>query len=299
MTHLRKQMLEELERRNYSANTIRVYVRAVEDFARYFKRRPDRLGPEHIRKYQAHLFRDSKLAANSVAQRLTGLRFFYFKTLSRSWDLSLTPYPKKPRRLPSILSQREVAQLIDAAESTFHRMILMTLYATGVRRAELTRLQIHDIDSERMAVHVRGGKGRKDRDVMLSEQLLLALREYVRGLRRKPQQWLFPGGVWHTGDYPISVNTVWNACHEAALRSGIHKPLHPHTLRHCFATHLLEAGADLRTIQMLLGHRDLEQTAVYLHLSARHFGAVASPLDSLELASATREDLPPDDPGTA
>ena len=174
MTHLRKRMLEELERRNYSANTIRVYVRAVEDFARYCKRRPDRLGPEHIRQYQAHLFRDRKLAANSVAQRLTGLRFFYFKTLSRSWDLSLTPYPKKPRRLPSILSQREVAQLIDAAESMFHRMILMTLYATGVRRAELTRLQIHDIDSERMAVHVRGGKGRKDRYVMLSEQLLVA-----------------------------------------------------------------------------------------------------------------------------
>ena len=201
MTHLRKRMLEELERRNYSANTIRVYVCAVEDFARYFKRRPDRLGPEHIRKYQAHLFRDRKLAANSVAQRLTGLRFFYFKTLNRSWDRRLTPYPKKPRRLPSILSQREVAQLIDAAESMFHRMILMTLYATGVRRAELTRLQIHDIDSERMAVHVRGGKGRKDRDVMLSEQLLVALREYVRGLRRKPQQGLFPGGVWHSGDY--------------------------------------------------------------------------------------------------
>ncbi len=146
MTRLRQQTLEELERRNYSANTIRVYLRAVEDFARYFQRRPDRLGPEHIREYQAHLFRDRKLAANTVAQRLTGLRFFYFKTLRRSWDLSLTPYPKKPRRLPSILSPQEVARLIDAASSMFHRMILMTLYATGMRRAELTRLQIDDID---------------------------------------------------------------------------------------------------------------------------------------------------------
>ena len=250
----------------------------------------DRLGPEHIRKYQAHLFRDRKLAANTVAQRLTGLRFFYFKTLRRSWDLSLTPYPKKPRRLPSILSQQEVARLIDAASSMFHRMILMTLYATGVRRAELTQLQLNDIDSERMAVHVRGGKGRKDRDVMLSEQLLVALREYVRRLRRRPKQWLFPGGSGHTADYAICTSTVWNACHQAALRAGITKPLHPHTLRHCFATHLLEAGADLRTIQMLLGHRDLEQTAVYLHLSARHFSAVASPLDSLELSASSKQD---------
>ena len=297
MTRLRRQMLEELERRNYAVSTIRCYIDAVEDFALYHRRSPDRLGPEHIRQYQAHLFRDRKLGANSVAQRLTGLRFFYFKTLRRSWDLSLTPYPKKPRRLPSILSPREVARLIDAADSVFHRTIVMTLYATGVRRAELTRLQLNDIDSERMAVHIRGGKGRKDRDVMLSRRLLIALRQHLRGLRRRPQQWLFPGGAWHTGDYPISTSTVWNACHEAAVRSGITKPLHPHTLRHCFATHLLEAGADLRTIQILLGHRDLEQTAVYPHLSARHFSAVASPLDSLEWASSLRADFPPDDPG--
>ena len=283
-------MLEELERRNYSANTFRCYIRAVEDFARYFQRRPDRLGPEHSRQYQAHLFRDRKLAANSVAQRLTGLRFFYFKTLRRSWDLSLTPYPKKPRRLPSILSQQEVARLIDAADSMFHRMILMTLYATGVRRAELTRLQIDDIDSQRRAVHVRGGKGRQDRDAMLSEPLLVALRQYVRGLRRRPKQWLFPGGSWPAADDPICTSTVWKACHQAAQRAGITKPLHPHTLRHCFATHLLEAGADLRTIQMLLGHRDLEQTAVYLHLSARHFSAVTSPLDSLELSASSKQD---------
>ncbi len=177
MTRLRRQMLEGLERRNYSVSTIRCYLDAVEDFALYHRRSPDRLGPEHIRQYQAHLFRDRKLGANTVAQRLTGLRFFYFKTLRRSWDLSLTPYPKKPRRLPSILSAQEVARLIDAADSVFHRTILMTLYATGVRRAELTQLKLNDIDSERMVVHIRGGKGRKDRDVMLSEQAVPGTRE--------------------------------------------------------------------------------------------------------------------------
>jgi integrase/recombinase XerD len=291
MTRLRRQMLAELERRNYTGSTIHIYLRAVEEYARYFETPPDRLGPEHIREYQAHLFRDRKLSANSVAQHLTGLRFFYFKTLRRSWDLSLTPYPKKPKKLPSILSPREVERLIDHAESGFHRLILMTLYATGVRRAELTQLRLEDIDAERMAVHIRGGKGRKDRDVMLSERLLAAVNEHVRTLWRKPKQWLFPGGAWHTGAYPISVNTVWNACRHAADRAGITKPLHPHTLRHCFATHLLEAGADLRTIQMLLGHSDLEQTAVYLHLSARHFSAVASPLEALALAPVQTDDL--------
>ncbi len=166
MTQLRRQMLEELERRHYSANTVRAYVRTVEDLARYFKRRPDRLGPEHIRQYQAHLFRDRKLAANTVAQRVAALRFFYIKTLGQEWNLDRAPYPKRPRRLPNILSPQEVARLIEAADSAFHRMIVMTLYATGVRRLELTQLQIHDIDSARMVVHVRDGKGGKDRKVL-------------------------------------------------------------------------------------------------------------------------------------
>ena len=186
MTHLRRQMLEELERRNYSANTVRSYIRTVEDLARYFKRRPDRLGPEHIRQYQAHLFRDRKLAANTVAQRVAALRFFYIQTLGQEWNLDRAPYPKRPRRLPNILSPQQVARLINAADSAFHRMIVMTLYATGVRRAELTQLRIQDIDSERMVVHVRGGKGRKDRDVMLSEQLLVNLREHIRRLDLAP-----------------------------------------------------------------------------------------------------------------
>ena len=285
MTQLRRQMLEELERRNYSANTIRSYVRAVEEYARYFKRSPEKLGLDEIRSYQAHLIGKRKLAANTVAQQLTALRFLYVKTLRRGWDLELTPYPKRPVRLPKVLSQEEVAGLIDAADSLFHRAILMTLYGTGVRREELVRLEVSDINSRRMVVHIRGGKGRKDRDVMLSPQLLFVLRKHLRGLYRKPKQWLFPGGSWHTGDVPISINVPYQTCRIAAERAGIDKRVHPHLLRHCFATHLLEAGTDLRTIQMLLGHRDLEQTAIYLHVSARHLSSVDSPLDSLQLAS--------------
>ena len=170
MTHLRKMMLEELERRNYAQTTTRVYLQTVEDFARYFKRPPDQLGPEHIREYQAYLFRERKLAARTVTQRLAD-----------------TPYAKKPRHLPSILSPEEVALLIDSARTRFHRIVLMTLYGTGVRRAELA-LQLPDIDSRRMIIHIQGGKGRQDRNVMLSLKLLDALRKYWRGLKRKPSQ---------------------------------------------------------------------------------------------------------------
>ena len=199
--------------------------------------------------------------------------------------MELTPYPKKVLRLPSILSQEEVTRLIEGARTPFQRILLMTLYATGLRRAELANLKITDIDSARNVIHVLGGKGRKDRDVMLSPKLLEALREYWRGLRAKPKTWLFPGNRWHTADHPITTKVIWLACREAAQRAGIRKEVHPHTLRHCFATHLLEAGADLRTIQILLGHRDLEETTIYLHLSQHHLNATASPLDTLALAT--------------
>ena len=283
MTHLRKMMLEELERRNYAQTTIYSYLRAVSEFSLHFHRPPNQLGPEHIRQYQAHLFGQRKLAPSTVTQRLAALRFFYIKTLRKPWSIAETPYPKKVQRLPIILSAEEVAQLIDSALAPFHRILLMTLYAAGVRRAELARLKITDIDSRRMIIHIQGGKGRKDRDVMLSPKLLEALRAYWRGLRHKPTHWLFPGGRWHTANHPITPKAVWYACQKAAQRAGIGKKVHPHTLRHCFATHLLENGADLRTIQVLLGHRDLEETTIYLHLSQRHLNATASPLDSLQL----------------
>ena len=162
-------------------------------------------------------------------------------------------------------------------------MVLMTLYGTGVRRAELARLQLSDIDSRRMVIHIHSGKGRQDRDVMLSPRLLEALRDYWRSLKRKPTEWLFPGGSRHTSNRPITPRAVWYACQRAARRAGLQNRVHPHTLRHCFATHLLENGADLRTIQLLLGHHDLKETMIYLHLSRRHLNATASPLDVLKL----------------
>jgi integrase/recombinase XerD len=289
MTRLRKMMLEELQRRNYSENTTRHYIRTVEEYSRYFHCSPDRLGPRHIREYQAELFRKGK-SPGTVTQRLAALRFFYVKTLKKTWSTTETPYPKRNHGLPTILSQQEVARLIQGAGTAFHRTLLMTLYATGMRRAELTHLKATDVDSQRMVIHVRGGKGRKDRDVMLSPKLLEELRQHWRRLRRKPSVWLFPGRSDHCGDRPIDTKTVWHACQQAAERADLQKAVHPHTLRHCFATHLLEAGTDLRTIQMLLGHSDLEETTIYLHVSKHRLDVTVSPLDALMLKDRSPQD---------
>ena len=290
MTQLRKMMLEELERRNYSQSTVRAYVRTIRDLSRYFNRPPDQLGPDQLREYQAYLFRERKLAANTVNQRTAALRFFFVAMLKKPWTIAETPYPRKTFRLPKVLSVEQVSKLIDAAPTLFYRILLMALYATGLQRAELAHLKVSDFDSERMVIHVRGGKGRKDRDVMLSPILLEELRTYARGLRRKPEVWLFPGNRWHTGNKPISTKVIWAACRQAAARAGLGDEIHPHTLRHCFATHLLESGADLRTIQLLLGHRDLEETTLYLHLSNARMSATASPLDQLKLAAFLAQD---------
>ena len=285
MTRLRKMMLDELERRNYSQTTRRAYLFGVEQFARHFHRSPDQLGLNHVRDYQVHLFRVRKLTPATVTVRLAALRFLFVAVLKRRWTVEDTPYPKQPQKLPTVLSQDEVARLIDAALTPVHRVVLMTLYATGLRRAELTRLKVADIDTERMVIHVVGGKGRKDRDVMLSPKLLDELRQYWRALKHKPRTWLFPAGRWHSRtERPMTDKVVWHACDVAAKRAGIDKPVHPHTLRHSFATHLLEAGVDLRTIQLLMGHTDLKATTVYLHLSHRHLQATASPLDTLPIA---------------
>jgi integrase/recombinase XerD len=283
VTRLRKLMLDELQRRNYAQNTVRSYIKAVEDFARYFGKPPERLGPEHIREYQVHLFRDRKLAASTVEGRAAALRFLFVKTLRRPYLPDQIPFPKRGRRLPIVLSPEEVALLIDSARNLMHRAILMTLYATGLRRAELCRLKVADIDSDRMMIHVREGKGGRDRDVLLSPKLLETLREYWRWM--KPNTWLFPGMInnWRA-DVPIDTKVVWEAVRQARMRAGIQKRVTPHTLRHSFATHMLEAGADLRTIQVLLGHAKLADTTVYLHLSRRHLQAVASPLEALDVS---------------
>lgn len=288
MTRLRKLMLEELERRNYTQATRRAYLLGVEQFAKHFQRSPDQLGLEHIGDYQVFLFRVRKLKPNTVAVRLAALRFLFVAVLKRRWTITDTPYPKRPDKLPVVLSQDEIARLIDSAATPVHRIVLMTLYGTGLRRAEVARLQVGDIDPERMVIHVIGGKGRKDRDVMLSPKLLDAFRQYWRSLRYKPRTWLFPGGRWHGRlERPMSDKVAYHACAQAARRAGIDKPVHPHTLRHSFATHLLEAGVDLRTIQLLMGHSSLKATTVYLHLSHRHLQATVSPLDALALSPGT------------
>jgi len=285
VTHYENVAREEIARRNYTEGTTRAYLRALDDLAGYFQCPPERLTAEQIREYTAHLFRDRKLSDNSVNQIVGALRFFYLTVLNKHWRGHELPYPKKRIHLPVIWSPDEVTRLIDAAPIPFYRTILMTLYATGVRRAEAAALKLTDIDSARMVLHIQEGKGRKDRDIPLSPVLLQELRQHYRRLRRKPDVWLFPGGTYHTADTPISSKVVWHACREAAKRAGVNKPLHPHTLRHCFATHLLENGADLRTIQLLLGHSDLRETMIYIHLSKRHLGATASPLDALSLAA--------------
>jgi len=287
MTQLRTMTIEELVRRNYSDATRECYIRGINDFALYFNCSPDKLGLEHIRHYQAHLFSDKKLSPNTVNQRLAALRFFFVKTLHRPWNTAETPYPKRVISLPQILSPEEVGLLIESADLPFHRVMLMTLYATGVRRAELANMRVSDIDSKRMVIRVRG-KGLKDREVMLSKVLYEALREHWK--QHRPKEWLFPGGKHHTSSNPITTKVAWQACLRAAKRCGLKNKVHPHVLRHCFATRLLDAGTDLRTIQKLLGHSSLEQTARYLHVSKRHLSAAISPLDALFPNKTTNPD---------
>jgi integrase/recombinase XerD len=222
-----------------------------------------------------------------VVARVAALRFFFVRTLKRRDFREELPYPKDHRRLPTVLSLEEVAWLIDAAGNLMQRALLMTLYGTGMRRTEVSMLKVRDIDSLRMMIRVERGKGGAGRDLPLSPALLETLREYWRW--KKPHIYLFPSSTGQRGqDRPISDKTVWYACKEAAVHARIAKHVTPHTLRHSWATHLLEAGTDLRTIQVLLGHADLETTAKYLHLSQRHLQTVSNPLESLQLSSVSQ-----------
>jgi integrase/recombinase XerD len=283
VTPLRKKMLEELQRRNYSESTQRAYLHIVADFAKYFGRSPDLLGLDEVREYQAHLIDKRKLEARTVGVYTAGLRFLFVKTLHRPYPLQEFPYPKRPRRLPIILSEDEISRLIESASNLYHRALLMTLYCTGARRAEVCDLKVEDIDSERMVVHIRHGKGGKDRDVPLDPNLRETLREYYRWMR--PTTYLFPGteNGWRA-DRPITTKYLWQICQEAARRASIKKHVNPHLIRHSFATHLLEHGADLPTLQSILGHADLRATSIYLHLSQRHLKAAKRPLADIDVS---------------
>ena len=286
MTKLRKLMLEELRRRNFSSDTTRGYLGAVEQFARHFGKPPDQLGPDHIRQWQAHLLHERKLAVGTVVNRVAALRFFFRRVLKRRFPPDSIPYPNYTHhRVPKILSLEEVTHVIDAAGNLQSRAILMTLYSTGMRRSEVVRLRIEDIDSERMIVHIRQGKGSKDRDVPLCPRLLDILREYW--CWKKPRTWLFPAGTGGADGQHLSDKSVWNACADAARHAGLKKSVTPHMLRHSFATFLLEDGADLATIQVLLGHADLEATSIYLHLSRRHLDKTINPLEHLTLSEVS------------
>lgn len=294
MTPLRQRMLEELQRRNYSPATTRGYIRAVRQFAEYFNRSPEQMGAEEVRRFQLYLLNEKKLAPGTVEIRVSALRFLYKKTLKRR-DLAFDDlvFPKTPKKLPVILSPEEVTRMIEATQNLMHRTILMVLYGTGMRRTEASLLKVSDIDSGRMVIHIRQGKGSRDRDVPLTPRLLAALREYWRW--KKPTDYLFPSPEgWRGTEQPISDKTVWYACRQAAARAGITKTIGPHTLRHSFATHLMEAGTDLRTIQLLLGHAHLEHTTLYLHLSHRHLHAAINPLDQITIRGQ-RETQPPED----
>ena len=286
MTLLRQRMLEDMQIRNFSQNTQRSYLQQISLFARHFHRSPDGLGPENIRAYQLYLTKEKKLAPSSILIATSALRFLYTVTMKRPGDVEeVLPMPKKPQTLPVILSPEEVRQFLSFVPRRKARTALTVCYATGLRVSEAIALKPTDIDSQRMTIRVTQGKGQKDRDVMLSEQLLSILRDWYRFAR--PTEWLFPGVI--PGSH-ITRSGIENACTLAHERSGLSKPVTPHSLRHAFACHLLEYGTDLRTIQLLLGHRSLSTTARYLRLAISKVCATRSPLDLLP------HPLPPPEP---
>jgi len=257
-------MIEDLRIRNYSPRTIDTYVRCVAKYAEHFGRSPDRLGPEDIRAYQAWMVEKKKYSWSAFNQAVCALRFLYTVTLDRKIPVEHIPFAREEKKLPDILSVVEVGRLLRAVDNLKHRTVLMTLYGAGLRLSEGLALLVTDIDSERMQIHVRKGKGKKDRFVTLSARLLEAVREYWRAYR--PEHWLFPGDP---PDHPLTPTGIQRVIRVARLRAGIPKHVTTHTLRHCYATHLLEAGVDIKTIQHLLGHRSLKTTSIYLHVASK------------------------------
>lgn len=260
---LRTRLIEDLRIRNYAPRTVKIYVRCVSMFAKHFGRSPEQMGEGEIREYQLYLVEQKKASWAFFNQTVCALKFLYGQTLKRQGVVKEIPFPKQEQRLPEVLSAVEVSKLFSCAPSLIHRTILQTMYGAGLRLSEALNLKPRDIDSERMVIRVQQGKGRKDRYVTLSATLLETLREYYRTSRPKGE-WLFPN---RTGKYPIHHTAVQRACRHASLVARLGKRVTTHTLRHSFATGLLEAGTDLRTIQILLGHGSLNTTAFYLHIA--------------------------------
>lgn len=276
MTPLRRRMLEDMRIRNLAPNTQRMYLQFVSAFARHFGRSPDELEPEHVREFLVHLRDEKALSASTICVATAALRFVYKVTLRRGWTFDELPVPKRPSKLPVILSPEEVLRFLESIENVKHRTLLTTIYAAGLRISEATHLKVHDIDSQRMVLRIEQAKGLRDRYVMLSPRLLDTLRSYWRNT--KPSSWLFPGDA---PNRPITPQAIRHVCQRARRIAGIGKPVTPHSLRHAFATHLLEAGTDVRKIQLLLGHRSLATTSHYLKLATSTVCATTSPLDRL------------------
>jgi site-specific recombinase XerD len=285
MSQLRTRMQEEMKLRNYRPKTIQVYVAAVRHLAEHYRRSPEQIEPEQIRSYLLHLLEEKKLASASMNQIICALRFFYIRVLGRPWQVGKIHFQKRRRKLPTVLTEPEVVRLLDAASNLKERAILMTLYSAGLRVHELTFLQPQDIQSDGMKIRVNEAKGGKQRYAPLASTLLPVLRSYFRFYR--PGPWLFFG---ERRDKPIHDRVVQRLVTLAAERAGIAKTVSPHTLRHSFATHLLEHGTDLRFIQEVLGHRRLSTTAIYTHVSPQALAQVVSPLDRLLLAPTERPD---------
>jgi len=276
MTKLRRRMEEELKVRNYRPPTIEAYIAAVRNFARFHGRSPDQMGAEEVRAYLLHLTEERKLSWSTINQTICGIRFFYTKVLGRPIEVGKVAYQKRQRKLPSVLSEQEIIRLLDASADLKERVILMTLYSGGLRLRELIELQPRDIDSVSMRIRIRDGKGGKERYVVLSTTLLEALRRYFRQFR--PKEWLFYAG---SPELPVNPRTIQRMVREVALRAELSKHVTPHTLRHSYATHLLDHGTNLRYIQELMGHKSSKTTELYFHVSQHALGKVVSPLDRL------------------
>ena len=289
MTILRQRMSEDMRIRNLSLHTQASYLQQVSQFARHFGKSPDELFAEEIRAYHLYLTKERELATSSIHIAIAALRFFYRTTLKRNWTFEdVLPLPKKPQKLPVVLSPQEVEHFLGCVKRLKARVILTACYAAGLRISEAVRLQPTCIDSKRMVIRVVQGKGQKDRYVMLSVRLLEILRSYYKSER--PKDWLFPG---HYPEQPISTGAIEDACQKGRRISGISKPVTPHSFRHAFAVHMLEAGTDLRTIQLLLGHRSLATTARYLRIATNKVCANSSPLDLLPRPISEPKPTPP------
>lgn len=276
MSVLRAKMVREMQLRRLAPTTQKAYVRLVAELARFYRRSPDQLNHEEVKSYLLHLMRVRKLDWSTVNTASCAIRFFFSEVLGKPEVAWAIPPRKRPSRLPEVLSAEEVQRLFAAAGCLKHRVLLMTTYAAGLRVSEVVALKVADIDSSRRMLRVRAGKGEKDRYTVLSPRLLRELRVYWRVYR--PAEWLFPGG---TAGRPIGPGTAGKVYRTAKEKAGITKRGGIHTLRHCFATHLLEAGVDVRTIQLLMGHNSIRTTIHYVHLTAKTLAGTPSPLDLL------------------